>query len=74
MVRYKNENGVDIQFTPEEEISRDEEEVQAEIDKVARQERRAILDKLADDSITFDEVKELMRLRGMSMFAFLEDN
>ena len=59
---------VDVPFTAAEETARDAEEVQAEIDKTARatiQARITILDaKLADDSITFDEMKELMRLRG----------
>jgi len=68
MVRFHNIDGVRVQYTSEEEIARDEEETQWEIGNVARQERRAILDalkaKLADNSITFEELKELMRLRG----------
>jgi hypothetical protein len=68
MPRFHNINGVRVQFTPEEEIARDEEERVSAIEKVAQQERRAILNaltaKLADDSITFTEMKELMRLKG----------
>jgi hypothetical protein len=68
MPRFKNVSGVDIQFTPEEELERDAEEAQWEIDKVAlleKEEEKSTLEaKLADDSITFEEMKELMRLRG----------
>ena len=68
MPRFKNVNGVDIQFTPEEEIARDEEERVNEIyDAAAREvaQRQVELEvKLTDDSITFTEMKELMRLRG----------
>jgi len=59
---------VDIEFTAEEETARDAEEAQLAIEMAAAKERRArqeVLEaKLADDSITFDEMKELMRLRG----------
>ena len=57
----------DIPFTAEEEVERDEQEAQAiaeinaEIDRQARQ--KVLEDKLSDDSITFEEMKELMRLR-----------
>ena len=57
----------DIPFTAEEEAERDEQEAQAlveinaEIDRQARQ--KVLEDKLSDDSITFEEMKELMRLR-----------
>tara|TARA_R100000750_G_C2316709_1_gene84698 strand:- start:95 stop:295 length:201 start_codon:yes stop_codon:yes gene_type:complete len=65
MPRYHNVNGVHVQFTAEEETARDAEEAQSDIDKAAErtaQARKATLDaKLADDSITFDELKELMR-------------
>ena len=68
MPRFHNVNGVRVQYTSEEELERDNEEAQWAIEKVARQERRARLNalkaKLADDSITFTEMKELMRLRG----------
>jgi len=68
MTRFRNVNGVDIQFTPEEEIARDEEERVNEIyDAAAREvaQRQVELEvKLTDDSITFTEMKELMRLRG----------
>jgi len=68
MPRYHNINGEHVQFTAEEETARDAEEAQTEIDSVARNEQRVKREtleaKLADDSITFDELKELMRLRG----------
>jgi len=68
MPRRYNIDGVYISFTAEEEIARDAEEAQAEIDmatEVERSARQNILEvKLADDSITFEELKELMRLRG----------
>ena len=57
----------DIPFTAEEEAERDEQETQvaieitAEIDRQARQ--KVLEDKLTDDSITFEEMKELMRIR-----------
>ena len=67
MPRFHNIDGEMIQFTPEEEIEREAEEVQAAIDMVARDElqtRQDVLEaKLADDSISFEEMKELMRLR-----------
>ena len=57
-----------VPFTAEEETARDAEEAQAEIDMAARDEQDGTLialeAKLADDSITFEEMKELMRLRG----------
>ena len=56
-----------VQFTAQEELVRDAEEAQAVIDMAAREElqtRQDVLEaKLADDSISFDEMKELMRLR-----------
>ena len=68
MPRRRNIDGVYIPFTAEEETARDAEEAQAEIDmatEVERSARQNILEvKLADDSITFEELKELMRLRG----------
>jgi len=67
MPRMHNIDGVRVPFTAEEEIARDAEEAQAEIDmatEVGRSARQKILDdKLVDDSITFEEMKELMRLR-----------
>ena len=67
MPRFHNIDGEMIQFTPEEETTRDTEEVQVAIDMAARDElqtRQDVLEaKLADDSISFDEMKELMRLR-----------
>ena len=57
-----------VPFTAEEETARDAEEAQAEIDMAARDEQDGTLialeAKLADDSITFEEMKEFMRLRG----------
>jgi len=68
MPRHHNIDGKIVPFTPEEEIERDAEEAQAAIDMAARDEltaRQEVLEtKLADDSITFEEMKELMRLRG----------
>jgi len=72
MPRMHNIDGVRVPFTAEEETAeetaRDAEETQAEIDmatEVERSARQKILDdKLVDDSITFTEMKELMRLRG----------
>jgi len=68
MPRHHNIDGEIVPFTSEEEIERDAEEVQAAIDMAARDERmvsqEALEAKLADDSITFEEMKELMRFRG----------
>ena len=65
MPRFHNINGENVQFTAEEETARDAEEAQSDIDKAAErtaQARKATLDaKLMDDTITFDELKELMR-------------
>ena len=67
MPRSRNVDGVDIQFTPAEELERDAAEAQWEIKKVALLEAEekisALEAKLTDDSITFTEMKELMRLR-----------
>ena len=67
MPRFRNVDGIDIQFTPEEELERDAEEAQWEIEKTAlleAEEKLSALEaKLADDSISFEEMKELMRLR-----------
>jgi len=64
----QSQTQIDIPFTDAEEIKRDAEEVQAAIDMAVRDERverqGALAAKLADDSITFEEMKELMRLRG----------
>ena len=58
----------DIPFTAEEEAERDEQEAQEAIYVIQWAEWQAKKDaleaKLANDSITFDEMKELMRLRG----------
>jgi len=58
----------DVLFTTEEEVARDAEEVIDRvriIDQIQIDERHGVLRaKLADDSITFSELKELMRLKG----------
>ena len=68
MPRVRLIDGVEIPYTAEEEIERDAWDAQGLLDIVAAEERMArfeVLDaKLADDSITFEEMKELMRLRG----------
>ena len=57
-----------VQFTTAEETARDAEEVQAAIDNdklAASIARRAVLRaKFDDDTITFEEFKELERLRA----------
>ena len=57
-----------VQFTADEETARDAEEVQTAIDKnklAASIARRAVLRaKFDDDTITFEELKELERLRA----------
>ena len=67
MPRFRRINNQRVQFTPEEETARDAEAAQASTDRAAETTRAArvgVLDaKLQDDSITFDEPKELMRLR-----------
>ena len=67
MPRHHNIDGKIVPFTPEEEIARDAEEAQAVIDMAARDEQDekfiALEAKLADNSISFEEMKELMRLR-----------
>tara|TARA_R110002110_G_scaffold386953_1_gene598712 strand:- start:1 stop:225 length:225 start_codon:yes stop_codon:yes gene_type:complete len=64
----ESQRQIEVPFTAEEETVRDTEETQAEIDMAARDEQDekfiALEAKLADDSITFTEMKELMRLRG----------
>ena len=68
MPRFHNIDGIRVPFTPEEEIARDEEERLWELEIAVTREKTqniATLEaKLADDSITFTEMKELMRLRG----------
>ena len=58
---------VDIAFTADEETAYDAEAVQAASDRTAENTKRsqisALEAKVDDDSITFDEMKELMRLR-----------
>jgi len=64
----QSQTQIDVPFTDAEETARDAEEAQAVIDMAARDERQARQDvlevKLKDDSIIFEEMKELMRLRG----------
>ena len=59
---------MDIPFTAEEDAERDEQEAQEAISVIQLAEWQAKKDdleaKLNDDSITFEEMKELMRLRG----------
>ena len=59
---------VNVPFTAEEEIARDAEEAAWLIKRAIRDERKELIAgleiKLNDDSITFDELKELLRLRG----------
>jgi hypothetical protein len=66
MPRFHNINGSRVQFTAEEETAWDAQAAQDQIKRAAEQTvqaRKTILDaKLTDDSITFDELKELMRL------------
>ena len=61
-------DGVEIPYTAEEEIERDAWDAQGLLDIADAEERQArfeVLDaKLADDSITFEEMKELIRMRG----------
>ena len=68
MPRVNNINGVEVPLTAEEEAAEDALEVAWEEEKVVRDEvdaREVALEaKLADDSITFEEMKELMRIRG----------
>jgi hypothetical protein len=68
MPRFHRIDGVRVPFTAEEEIARDAEEAQVAIDMAVKEERILRVEileaKLTDDSITFEEMKELMRLRG----------
>ena len=68
MPRISIVNGIEVPLTAEEEAAEDALEAAWEEEKVVRDEvdaREVELEaKLADDSITFEEMKELMRLRG----------
>ena len=68
MPRISIVNGIEVPLTAEEEAAEDALEVAWEEEKVVRDEvdaREVALEaKLADDSITFEEMKELMRIRG----------
>jgi len=67
MSRFHNIDGVRVQFTEAEEAAWDAEEIQSAIDKQAAYDRQEIIqglvDKLADDTITPEEQRELMRYR-----------
>jgi len=68
MTRYKNIDGETFPYTEEEEAAQDAREVAWEEEKKIRDAKTSKIDeleaKLADDSITFTELKELMRFRG----------
>lgn len=69
MPRVNNINGVDVPLTAEEEAAEDALEAAWEAEgkplRDAEHAREAELEaKLADNSITFEEMKELMRIRG----------
>jgi len=68
MPRIHNVNGIEVPFTAEEEAAQDviDEEWEAGTEaRHAEDAREGELEaKLADDSITFEEMKELMRSRG----------
>jgi hypothetical protein len=61
-------NGEQVPFTRKEELDRDAEEAQWIINRAAedvRVKKRNLFEaKLKDDSISFNELKELLRLRG----------
>ena len=67
MTRFHNIDGVRVQFTEAEEAARDAEEIQSAIDREAANNRQEIIqglvDKLADDTITPEEQRELSRYR-----------
>ena len=61
---------VDIPFTPEEEVARDIEEAAWAVQQAAQAaldaQQDALLAKLADDTITLAELREILRLeRGL---------
>jgi hypothetical protein len=68
MPRINNINGIEVPFTAEEEAAEDASELVWQERYKLRDEvdaREVELEtKLANDSITFEEMKELMRLRG----------
>ena len=68
MTRYKNIDGETFPYNEEEEAAQDAREVAWEEEKKIRDAKTSKIDeleaKLADDSITFTELKELMRFRG----------
>ena len=68
MSRHHNINGMKVPFTEEEEAEKDAVEAAWVEEKAIRNAAHLRIDelevKLTDDSITFEEMKELMRLRG----------
>ena len=72
MLRIHNVNGIEVPFTAEEEAAEDAIELEWNRPVTGGKAVRDAVDaeeveleaKLADDSITFEEMKELMRLRG----------
>ena len=68
MPRIRVVNGIEEFYTAEEDAAQDKREAEWEAGAEARNavnEREVELEaKLSDDSITFEEMKELMRLRG----------
>jgi len=72
MPRISNVDGIEVPFTAEEEAAEDARELEwnrpvtgGKAVRDAVDAREAELEaKLADDSITFNELKELMRFRG----------
>ena len=68
MPRIRVVNGIEEFYTAEEDAAQDKREAEWEAGAEARNavnEREVELEaKLSDDSISFDEMKELMRLRG----------
>jgi len=68
MPRIRLVNGVEEFYTVEEDAAQDKIDAEWEAGAEARNavnEREVELEaKLSDDSITFEEMKELMRLRG----------
>jgi len=65
MPRYHNVNGVQVQFTAEEESERDAQEARWLVKKQARDtkkaRRAALRAKLMDDTITDAEIREWLR-------------
>jgi hypothetical protein len=68
MARFKNVNGIRIQYTAEEETARDAEEAQAVIDKQAKIDAQTLADakqasgkaKLKELGLDDDELKQIL--------------